>query len=33
VRGAKAVGADDIIVIDCHGAGGGYSFNGLETVL
>ena len=28
VRGAKAAGADDIIVIDCHGAGGGYSFTG-----
>ena len=29
VRGAKAAGADDIIVIDCHGAGGGYSFKSL----
>src|SRR6516165_2560447 len=26
VRGAKAAGADDIIVVDCHGAGGSYSF-------
>jgi D-amino peptidase len=29
VRGAKAAGADDIIVIDCHGAGGSYSFKSL----
>ncbi len=33
VRGAKAAGADDIIVIDCHGAGGGYSFNRVLSVL
>src|SRR5260221_11892660 len=33
VRGAKAAGADDIIVIDCHGAGGGYSFNEVLSVL
>jgi D-amino peptidase len=26
VRGAKAAGATDIVVVDCHGAGGGYSF-------
>jgi D-amino peptidase len=26
VRGAKAAGADDVVVIDCHGAGGEYSF-------
>lgn len=29
VRGAKAAGADDIVVIDCHGAGGSYSFKSL----
>lgn len=29
VRGARAAGADDVIVIDCHGAGGGYSFKSL----
>lgn len=29
VRGAKAAGADDIIVIDCHGAGGAWSFKSL----
>ncbi|HEX3270815.1 MAG TPA: M55 family metallopeptidase [Ktedonobacterales bacterium] len=29
VRGAKAAGADDIIVVDCHGAGGSYSFKSL----
>src|SRR5262249_13849359 len=29
VRGAKAAGAGDIIVIDCHGAGGSYSFKSL----
>lgn len=29
VRGAKAAGADEIVVIDCHGAGGGYSFKSL----
>src|SRR5262249_47437382 len=29
VRGAKAGGADEIVVIDCHGAGGGYSFKSL----
>jgi D-amino peptidase len=26
VRGAKAAGATDIVVIDCHGAGGAYNF-------
>jgi D-amino peptidase len=26
VRGARAAGADEIIAIDCHGAGGGWSF-------
>ena len=29
VRGAKSGGADDIVVIDCHGAGGAYSFKSL----
>ena len=29
VRGAKAAGADEIIVVDCHGAGGSYSFKTL----
>lgn len=26
VRGARAAGATDIIVVDCHGAGGGFRF-------
>ena len=29
VRGAKAAGATEIVVMDCHGAGGGYDFNSL----
>jgi D-amino peptidase len=29
VRGAKAAGATEIVVMDCHGAGGPYSFNSL----
>jgi D-amino peptidase len=29
VRGAKAAGASEIVVMDCHGAGGGWSFNSL----
>src|SRR5579862_6230588 len=29
VRGAKAGGATEIIVVDCHGAGGGWSFKSL----
>lgn len=29
VRGAKAAGATEIIVLDCHGAGGDWSFNSL----
>jgi D-amino peptidase len=29
VRGARAGGADAIIAIDCHGAGGGWSFKSL----
>lgn len=27
VRGAKAAGATEIIAVDCHGAGGGWTFN------
>jgi D-amino peptidase len=29
VRGAKQAGADEIVVMDCHGAGGDYTFNSL----
>ena len=29
VRGAKAAGATEIVVVDCHGAGGGHTFNSL----
>src|SRR2546423_11636974 len=29
VRGAKAAGATEIVVMDCHGAGEDYSFNSL----
>ncbi len=29
VRGAKAAGAEHIVVVDCHGAGKGWSFNSL----
>jgi D-amino peptidase len=29
VRGAKAAGATEIVVMDCHGAGGPYDFNSL----
>jgi D-amino peptidase len=29
VRGAKAAGASEIVVMDCHGAGGDYTFNSL----
>jgi len=29
VRGAKRAGATEIVVMDCHGAGGGYTFNSL----
>jgi D-amino peptidase len=29
VRGAKAAGATEIVVMDCHGAGDGYSWNSL----
>src|ERR687883_1155403 len=29
VRGARAGGATEIVLMDCHGAGGGWSFNSL----
>ena len=29
VRGARAAGATEVVVMDCHGAGGGYTFNSL----
>jgi D-amino peptidase len=29
VRGAQAAGATEIVVMDCHGAGGAYDFNSL----
>ncbi|MYB63744.1 M55 family metallopeptidase [Candidatus Poribacteria bacterium] len=29
VRGAKAAGADEVVVVDCHGAGKGWTFNSL----
>jgi D-amino peptidase len=29
VRGAKAAGATEVVVMDCHGAGGEYEFNSL----
>ena len=29
VRGAKRAGASEIVVVDCHGAGGDWSFNSL----
>ena len=29
VRGAKAAGATEIVVVDCHGAGGDWTFNSL----
>jgi D-amino peptidase len=29
VRGAKAAGATEIVVVDCHGAGGPFTFNSL----
>jgi D-amino peptidase len=33
VRGAKAAGATEIVVVDCHGAGGDYTFNSLRPDL
>src|SRR5213075_3349152 len=32
-RGAKDAGATEIVVMDCHGAGGAYDFNSLVPVL
>ena len=29
VRGAKAAGASEVVVMDCHGAGKGHDFNSL----
>ena len=31
VRGAKRAGADEIVVVDCHGAGGDWTFNSLRA--
>lgn len=33
VRGARAAGASEIVVVDCHGAGGPWSFNSLVPEL
>ena len=33
VRGARAGGATEIVVVDCHGAGGGWTFNSLVPEL
>ncbi len=33
VRGAKRAGANEIVVVDCHGAGGGWTFNSLVPEL
>lgn len=33
VRGAKRAGADEIVVMDCHGAGKGWTFNSLVPEL
>jgi D-amino peptidase len=33
VRGAKKAGAKEIVVMDCHGAGGDYTFNSLRPEL
>ena len=33
VRGARAAGATEIVVVDCHGAGGDWSFNSLVPEL
>jgi len=33
VRGARAAGATDVVVMDCHGAGGERSFNSLRPEL
>src|SRR3712207_8339723 len=33
VRGARAAGADEIVAMDCHGAGKGWTFNSLKPEL
>ncbi|MBV8480755.1 MAG: M55 family metallopeptidase [Actinobacteria bacterium] len=33
VRGARAAGATEVVVMDCHGAGGDYDFNSLVAEL
>src|SRR5687767_1186280 len=33
VRGARAAGAKEIVVVDCHGAGGSWNFNSLVPEL
>src|SRR5438093_11886470 len=33
VRGAESAGATEIVVMDCHGAGGGWNFNSLVPEL
>ena len=33
VRGARAAGAEEIVVVDCHGAGGDWTFNSLVPEL
>jgi D-amino peptidase len=33
VRGAKSAGATEVVVVDCHGAGGGWNFNSLVPEL
>src|SRR5829696_4554677 len=33
VRGAKSAGATEVVVMDCHGAGGGWTFNSLVPEL
>ena len=33
VRGARAAGADEVVVMDCHGAGKGWTFNSLRPEL
>ncbi|MBO0686010.1 MAG: M55 family metallopeptidase, partial [Candidatus Dormibacteraeota bacterium] len=33
IRGARAAGATEVVVMDCHGAGGDWSFNSLRQDL
>ncbi len=33
IRGARAGGADEVVVMDCHGAGAGWTFNSLVPEL